>query len=248
MKSDNPANNSSVPAIPSPSSTSPSPPLPSPTPTPSLLPNVTSLSLLKPISDLYNLHGTYVIEVDVLPPSCINDEKVPKAATGNGKASGVKFAIPDTTSTSTNSNLGKDKRCLSWNDEKGGTREVEGGMRGIGACCDFVTLTIKDQFVSRSDMFLHRSSLMGRWVYEGKRMVLNGVKITVKECRSGRQQVKSGVVDGDTKFGFRTRSARIIWLVQMGSEMWDYGTGRGNVVNFDKFVGFMRKVFERWER
>lgn len=35
---------------------------------------------------------------------------------------------------------------------------------------DFVTVTIKDQFISRGDMQLFQRSLNGRWIYEGQRL------------------------------------------------------------------------------
>jgi hypothetical protein len=35
---------------------------------------------------------------------------------------------------------------------------------------DFVTVTIKDQFISRGDMHFFQKSLIGRWIYEGERI------------------------------------------------------------------------------
>lgn len=35
---------------------------------------------------------------------------------------------------------------------------------------DFVTVTIKDQHVSRGEMQLFQESLVGRWIYEGQRL------------------------------------------------------------------------------
>jgi hypothetical protein len=35
---------------------------------------------------------------------------------------------------------------------------------------DFVTVTIKDQFVSRGDMHFFQEKLIGRWIYEGERL------------------------------------------------------------------------------
>ena len=78
--------------------------------------------------------------------------------------------------------------------------------------------------------------------------------------RHGSRAIKSGVVTEDTKITFRSRSSRIIWLVQISSEMWDYASpyeARNNNSNshfhgptceiyFDKFTSFMYKLFEKW--
>lgn len=40
--------------------------------------------------------------------------------------------------------------------------------RSIAA--DFVTVTMKDQFVSRGDMHLFQKAFLNKWVYEGKRL------------------------------------------------------------------------------
>lgn len=54
---------------------------------------------------------------------------------------------------------------------------------------------------------------------------------------------------------FRSRSARIFWLVQISSEMWDYASPYNSVgeeessceIYFDKFVAFMHRLFEKWQ-
>lgn len=83
-----------------------------------------------------------------------------------------------------------------------------------------------------------------------------GVRGNVMEIRSkiNGRLVKSGHVTNDTKITFRSCSARIIWLVQISSEMWDYAPpyffgrsqggsttngDRGCEIYFDRFVSFM---------
>jgi len=54
---------------------------------------------------------------------------------------------------------------------------------------------------------------------------------------------------------FRSRSARIFWLVQISSEMWDYASPYNSEgdeessceIYFDKFVSFMHRLFEKWQ-
>jgi hypothetical protein len=124
---------------------------------------------------------------------------------------------------------------------------------------DFVTITFKDQFVSRGDMFYFQRSFLNSWVYEGKRLSFNGIRTNTKVIRHGDHAIRSGIISEDTKLTFRSRSARIIWLVQMSSEMWDFASpykAVGNQKNkepscetyFNKFISFARKLFEKWKK
>lgn len=45
---------------------------------------------------------------------------------------------------------------------------------------DFLTLTFKDQFVSRGDMYNFQRQLLRDWVYEGKRLNFNGIWTNTK--------------------------------------------------------------------
>jgi hypothetical protein len=124
---------------------------------------------------------------------------------------------------------------------------------------DFVFCTIKDQFISRGYMHLFQKSLIGRWIYEGERLSdsARGIKAHAREIRHADNLVKSGIITEDTKITFRSRSTRIIWLVQISSEMWDYSNpyeldGERKEEStcelvFDKFVRFMYKLFKKWK-
>mmetsp|Transcript_54724 Transcript_54724/g.163590 ORF Transcript_54724/g.163590 Transcript_54724/m.163590 type:complete len:2342 (-) Transcript_54724:20-7045(-) len=128
---------------------------------------------------------------------------------------------------------------------------------------DFVTVTIKDQFISRGEMFLFQKSFLSRWIYEGERLDSDdGVRANAMEIRHANRPARSGIVTDNTKITFRTRSARIIWLVQISSDMWDYASpyeaevGGSTVggdettscdIYFDKFVSFMYRLFEKWK-
>ena len=70
---------------------------------------------------------------------------------------------------------------------------------------DFLTVTVKDQFVSRSDMFQLKESLINSWLYEGVRLDRMGCRVAVKELRRGVDILKSGVITPRTVFTFRSR-------------------------------------------
>lgn len=128
------------------------------------------------------------------------------------------------------------------------------------ASADFLLVTIKDQFISRGDMHFFQESLIGKWVYEGERLSepTRGVQANAREIRHCQQRALSGIVTNQTLITFRSRSSRIIWLVQMSSEMWDYaspyenGTGADREecvceIYFDKWIAFIHKLFVKWK-
>lgn len=82
-----------------------------------------------------------------------------------------------------------------------------------------------------------------------------GVQAHAREIRHGKRMAKSGIITDDTMITFRSRSARIFWLVQMSSEMWDYASPYKASsdeescceIYFDRFVSFMHRLFEKWQ-
>ena len=122
---------------------------------------------------------------------------------------------------------------------------------------DFVVMTIKDQFISRGDMHLFQLGLQRSWIYEGQRLTEKTrlIKAHALEIRHGNDAAKSGIITEKTMITFRSRSARIIWLVQLSSEMWDYASPydhKGDPhsicdIYFDKWVRFLYKLFAKWK-
>lgn len=59
------------------------------------------------------------------------------------------------------------------------TKEEEPSvLKSVSA--DFVTVTIKEQYISRGDMHFFQKSLIGRWIYEGQRLS-NKTKVNEKD-------------------------------------------------------------------
>jgi hypothetical protein len=120
---------------------------------------------------------------------------------------------------------------------------------------DFVVVTIKDQFISRGDMHFFQMALMGSWVYEGQRLsqTTRGIKAHAREIRHGNFAAKSGIVTDKTMITFRSRSSRIIWLVQLSCEMWDYTSPYEYQaesvceIYFDQWIRFIHKLFTKWK-
>jgi Vacuolar membrane-associated protein Iml1 len=121
----------------------------------------------------------------------------------------------------------------------------------------FLLVTIKNQFISRGDMHYFQNCLNGSWVYEGQRLheSSRGFQAIARGVRHSDKQVKSGIVTDKTTVTFRSRSARIFWLVQMSSEMWEYSSPYGFVkgdegvceIYFDKWIAFIHELFVKWK-
>jgi hypothetical protein len=59
--------------------------------------------------------------------------------------------------------------------------------------------------------------------YQGQNISnINGVQVQIQVIMKDSNKINSGVVTESTKFVFRSRSARIIWLVQISAEMFDF--------------------------
>jgi len=128
---------------------------------------------------------------------------------------------------------------------------------------DFILVTFKDQFISRGEMYQFQHSLIGRWLYEGVRLdsSADGIRANAVEIRHAQEKFCSGIVTENTKITFRSRSTRIIWLLQISSEMFEYAPpvdsgasgGAGGMdddgceIYFDKFVTFMHRLFAKWK-
>jgi len=59
-------------------------------------------------------------------------------------------------------------------------------------------------------------------------------------------RVSSGLVTADTKFTFRSRSARLLFLIQLSEEMWEYADD--GEVYFEKVIGFLRLLLAQWKQ
>jgi hypothetical protein len=107
----------------------------------------------------------------------------------------------------------------------------------------FAEISFKDQHISRADMWRLKAALLGQLVYRTKVMNVCG-KVQVDECLMGGVAVKNGVITHDTKLIFRSRSARLFWLVQVSEEMWDFADD--GTLYCEKAVNMFMKVCDMY--
>jgi hypothetical protein len=96
-------------------------------------------------------------------------------------------------------------------------------------------------------MWRFKSDMFGRPVHVGQTVTaVGGVQAQVQELGIKGTPMISGVISERTHFVFRSRSARIIWLVQISSEMWEYD--QNGDLYFEKFLNqFVDPIFDRWK-
>lgn len=243
----------------------------------------TQISIRRKVADLYNLSS-----FDVLSFSRVqfeNDAATTNADTDDDEDDEEEDTIND--DVSTDSNKIKKKVPLSTFDSTSTKRDEEElqFLKSTKSYADFITLTFKDRFISRGEMFQLQNSLVGQWMFEGERIVTENVSsynlfsfhtqsmfvfltiwtslrylllITVQnkqlqanayKIRDENSAIKSGIVTKESKITFRSGSARIIWLVQIATEMWEYTNPNSGIcgIYFDKYVQFIKKLFNKWK-
>lgn len=111
---------------------------------------------------------------------------------------------------------------------------------------DTIEIFIKDVNLSRDLMWAFSSSLVGTCVYTDKRLAFlsnrNGV---VKKIYKNGKEIFSGLICEKTKVVFRSKSAKLVFLVQLSREMWHFEeTGE---IMFHKLVNTLfPKIFKKW--
>ena len=110
---------------------------------------------------------------------------------------------------------------------------------------DFVELSFKEQYVSRGDMFRYKSQLVSQYVYRNKVIPVAGLKVIVDELMVNNVNQKCGIISNDTKLVFRSRSAKMFWLIQLSEEMWNFDYD--GQLYFEKAVNsFLKILFDFW--
>ena len=110
---------------------------------------------------------------------------------------------------------------------------------------DFAEVMLKDQFISRSDMWRLKTHLKETCAYVGKGITYSCMRASIRELLASEQPVHSGYITANTKIVFRSRSAEYIMLFQMSREMWDFAPD--GQLYFEKAVNkFLPSLFAKW--
>jgi hypothetical protein len=86
----------------------------------------------------------------------------------------------------------------------------------------FVELVFKRQYLQRGNMWRFKKAMFGKPVHTNQNLAINGMQAQILQLRNGHSPTMSGIITDKTKFVFRSRSSRVIWLVQISAEMWEF--------------------------
>ncbi len=72
------------------------------------------------------------------------------------------------------------------------------------------------------------------------------MKLRVDEILLGGRAAKSGLITSNARFTFRSRSARLFFLIQLSEEMWDFADD--GELYFEKVLGFLKILLTEWQK
>lgn len=113
---------------------------------------------------------------------------------------------------------------------------------------DTVELYIKDLHLSRGDMWNISNNLLNYALYRNQKLsfLKGSIRANVQRIYKNGHKVFSGIVGKETKFVFRSQSARLIVFLQISSEMWHFEESGEQM--FHKLVNSLfPKAFNRWK-
>eukprot|EP00466_Bigelowiella_natans_P005189 jgi/Bigna1/71663/fgenesh1_pg.16_\ len=88
------------------------------------------------------------------------------------------------------------------------------------------------------------AALQGQMVHKGKLIECQGMRTKVMLLMKQQQRTMSGRVTHKTKVQFRSRSARLFWLIQISAEMWDCADDGEQY--YEKMIVFLKVLLDKW--
>ncbi|CDW71794.1 UNKNOWN [Stylonychia lemnae] len=111
-----------------------------------------------------------------------------------------------------------------------------------------VEISLRDQYVSRRDMWYILNSLDGKTLYKYKNFEYCGIRFRVRGLFNKEgQEILNGVIKTtQSKFQFLTRSCQIYILVELSEDM--YSFDENGFINYEKCLQFIKSYFERCQK
>lgn len=112
---------------------------------------------------------------------------------------------------------------------------------------DLVEINLKDCYLNRGDMWTLSSHLQDTCLFSEQRLTfIDTIRGTVKGIYRDGKKVLSGYVGETTRVVFRSESARLIFLIQITEEMWNFEETGEKI--FHKMVNSLfPKIFKKWK-
>jgi len=112
---------------------------------------------------------------------------------------------------------------------------------------DLIEINLKDCFLNRGDMWALSSHLQDTCVFSNQRLTfIEAIRGTVKGIYRDGHKVLSGYIGESTRVVFRSESAKLIFLIQITEEMWNFEETGEKL--FQKMVNSLfPKIFKKWK-
>lgn len=112
---------------------------------------------------------------------------------------------------------------------------------------DLIEINVKDCFLNRGDMWVLSSHLQNTCVFSGQRLLfIDTIRGTIKGIYRNGKKVLSGYIGESTRVVFRSESAKLIFLIQITEEMWNFEETGEKL--FQKMVNsLLPKIFKKWK-
>lgn len=106
-----------------------------------------------------------------------------------------------------------------------------------------VLISIKDQSLSRGDMWKVTQGFRDSAVYKSQRLSKSGTRTEISNTTIDKKTALSGVITKETKITYRTKSARMVWLIELSKEM--YELSPSGLLYWEKAISLLMTAFER---
>lgn len=114
------------------------------------------------------------------------------------------------------------------------------------AKADAIELRFKDTYLTRADMWRISSFLTNTCCYKDQIVTYcKLIRTTICEIYRNGKKVSSGYIGPNTRIIYRSDSSRLVFFIQMSSEMWHFEE-QGHIIFHKMINSFFPEVFKRW--
>ncbi|CCE61706.1 hypothetical protein TPHA_0B00340 [Tetrapisispora phaffii CBS 4417] len=112
---------------------------------------------------------------------------------------------------------------------------------------DLLELNVKDLLLNRGDMWCISKQLLASCVFSEQKLFLtDSLRLVVNGIYRDGRKILSGYIGESTRIVFRSESARLIFIIQITEEMWNFEESGEQL--FQKLINSLfPKIFKKWK-
>lgn len=109
--------------------------------------------------------------------------------------------------------------------------------------CEEMVVSIKDQHICRDKIWDCSQNYQGLAVYKSQLISKCGFRAVVSQLLTENKPEFTSVITNLTKITFRSKSSRMVLLIEMSEEMWEFSPS--GILYWEKVLTFLTTMFER---